>query len=221
MFNLPNRTPVTGGGLNLPTSLGMSPKEEDAVAHRWDTLEGVVDNIGSWGFGEAVGPNVECPMVTADMLLTPDVKQYTTLFTSLLHWFNYANKLKARVMAELLQLENEMSDIAAETRKRLRRENEQRGNDTDVRGKKVKVNGKLTALDIDDEIETNLRHRELKIRAQAVKQTKYELDARCEELERSLRVVSRNIEMRKEELGDGRKAENMPGRINQRDRFGR
>jgi hypothetical protein len=221
MFNLPNRTPVTGSGLNLPTSLGMSPKEEDVVAHRWDTLEGVVDTIGTWGFAEAVGPQVECPMVTADMLLTPDVKQYTTLFTSLLHWFNYANKLKARVMAELLQLENEMSDIAAETRKRLRRENEQRGNDTDVRGKKVKVNGKLTALDIDDEIETNLRHRELKIRAQSVKQTKYELDARCEELERSLRVVSRNIEMRKEELGDGRKAENMPGRVNGKERFGR
>jgi len=209
MANNPNRTPVPGGGLRLPVSMGMSPKEEEAVSNRWDTLETVIETLSTWGFREAISPNIEYPSLTADMLLTQDVKMYTTMYTSFLRWFNYSNKMKARVIAELLQLENEMGDIGAETRKRLRRENEAR--------KKP-----LTAKDIDDEIDTNLRHRELHIRAQAVKQMKIEMDAQCEELERSLRVISRNIEVRKEELGDGRKAENMPSRVNGRpDRFGR
>lgn len=209
MSNIP-RTPVAGGGLSLPTNMGMSPKEEEVVSHRWDTLEKVIDTLGSWGFREAVSPDIEYPTVTADMLLTQDIKDYTTMFTSFLRWFNYSNKMKARVIAELLQLENEMNDIAAETRKRLRRENE---------GRKKPLGVK----DIEDEIDTNLRHRELKIRAQSMKQMKIEMDAQCEELERSLRVISRNIEVRKEELGDGRKAENMPGRTNggRNERFGR
>lgn len=212
MFNPPNRTPVAGGGLALPTSIGMSEREETAAATRWDTLEGVIETMNGWGFKEAETPKVEMPIITAQMLLTPDTKEYTTMFASVLYWFNYSNKIKARVVAEMLQLDNEMSDIGAETRKRLRRENEQR-----------KKDDKLNAQAIDDEIETNLRHRELKIRAQALKQMKYELDAQCEELERSLRVVSRNIEMRKEEMGQGRTGENMPGRTNghRNERFGR
>lgn len=210
MANVPNRTPVTGGGLSLPSVLGISPAEETAATHRWNTLERVVDTLNNWGFDEATSPKVECPVITPELLLTPDPKQYTAMFTSFLHWFNYANKIKARVVAELLQLENEMEDIAAETRKRLRRENE-------ARPKKDQLN----TQSIEDEIYTNLRYRELKIRAQEMEQMKTEMNARCEELERSLRVISRNIEMRKEEMGDGRQAENMPGRINSRDRFGR
>jgi len=205
MANVPNRTPVAGGGLELPKALGISEREEVAATVRWDTLEAVIDTLNSWGFKEAESPKVEMPVITAQMLLTPDSREYTTMFSATLYWFNYSNKLKARVIAELLQLENEMSDIGAEMRKRLRRENEVR-----------KKEEKLTAQNIDDEIETNLRHRELKIRAQHLKQMKYELDARCEELERSLRVVSRNIEMRKEENNQGRTDQNMPGRQNGR-----
>ena len=211
MANNPDRTPVTGGGLTLPVSIGISEKEESAAAHRWDTLEGVIETMNSWGFKEAETPKVEMPIISADMLLTPDTKEYATMFSSVLYWYNFSNKIKARVLAEMLQLENEMSDIGAETRKRLRRENEQR-----------KKEDKLGTQAIEDEIETNLRHRELKIRAQGLKQMKYELDAQCEELERSLRLVSRNIEMRKEEMGQGRVGENMPGRTNGRhERFGR
>lgn len=203
MFNQPNRTPVAGGGLAVPNALGMSEKEETVVAHRWDTLDRVIGALDSWGFKEATTPQVEIPQITADMLLAPDPKEFTTMFASLLHWYNYSNKLKARIVSELLQIENEMDDIGAETRKRLRRENESRKKALGVR-------------DIEDEIETNLRHRELKIRAQEVKQLKYAMDAQCEELERSLRVVSRVVEMRKEEMGQGRTGENMPGRTNGR-----
>jgi hypothetical protein len=187
----------------------MSPTEENNATNRWDTLERVINTVGNWGLAEAETPKVDCPTVSPEMLLTPDVKQYTTMYTAFLHWFNYANKLKARIIAELLQFENEMDDIAAATRKALR----EQGNI---------LPKKLTAKDIDDEVNTTPRYRELKIRAQELEQLKAEMDARCEELERSLRVVSRNIEVRKEEMGDGRKGENMPGRVNGRgDRFGR
>lgn len=205
MSDSPERTPIPRGGLKIPEKLGMSTREEAAATSRWDTLGRVVDAVNNWGFSDAESPKVEVPVVTAEMLLTPDVRQYTSMFTSSLHWFNYSNKLKARIIAELLQLENEMEDIEAENRKRLRLENEQRS-----------AKQRLSEKAIADEITTNPRYRELKIRSQEVKQLKTEMDARCEELERTLRVVSRNIEVRKEEMGAGRQESNMPGRTNGR-----
>jgi hypothetical protein len=197
-----------GGGLHIPERMGMSTREEEAASTRWDTVVRVVDAVNNWGFSDAQSPKVEMPVVTADMLLTPDVNSYTTMYASVLQWFNYSNKLKARIIVELLGLENEMEDIEAETRKRLRRENEQRPKED-----------KLTAQAINDEIVTAPRYRELKIRAQEVKQLKIEMDARCEELERTLRVVSRNIEVRKEEMGAGRTEGNMPGRTRRPERL--
>jgi hypothetical protein len=182
--------------------MGLPEGEAKKASSRWDTLEKVVDTINRWGFQEAETPKVEQPDVTAESLLSPDVKQYTVLYASLLVWTNYVSKLNARVIGELLQLENEMGDIAAETRKRLRKENEGR----------TKTTGKMSEEAMEDEILTTARYRELKIRAQEAKQFKIELDVRAEELRRSMQVVSRNIEVRKEEMSGGRQEGNMPQR---------
>jgi len=202
MSNIPPRTPPKGGGLSIPASLGMSPGEEKAATHRWSTLEHVVDSLNSWGFGDATQPSVECPAITPELLLTPDIQQHTVVFAGQLRWHNYAVTLDARIRGEMLQIKNEMEDIEAETRKRLRKENEGRG-----RGEK------LTELGINDEVQTTPRYRELKIRLQELQQMKYELDARITELEQNLKVVSRQIELRKEEAQSGDREQNMPHAI--------
>lgn len=202
MNDLPDRTPVPGGGLHVSGLMGLPESEAKKATHRWDTLEKVVDTINKWGFDDAIEPKVKCPVVTAEILLTGDLNAYTTAYSSLLVWTNYANKLNARIIAELLQLENEMGDIAAETRKRLRKENQG----------KTKKDGGLSEQAIDDEIQTDDKYRILKIRAQEMRQFKAEMDVRCDEMRRSLQVVSRNIEVRKEEMGAGRQEGNMPRR---------
>jgi len=194
------RTPVTGG-LNLPASLGVSPKEENRITRRWETLEGVVDTLNRWGFSEATAPTTPIPTITPEMLLTPDIQQYTILYSSQLHWYNYSNILRARVTAEILQLENEMDDIGAAIRKQLRDTNKALG----------KKDG-MSVGAIDDEVTTNDRYRELRIRAQELQQFKLELAARVEELESGMKVISRQVEIRKEEAKGGTNAQNMPGR---------
>lgn len=194
------RQPATSG-LVIPTDLGISPKEEVKISHRWETLEGVVDTLNKWGFSEAKDPKVEYPRITAELLLTPDIQQYTILYAAQLHWYNYANVLRARVTAEMLQLENEMDDIGAAIRKELRETNKALG----------KKDGLSTSA-IDDEVTTNGRYRELRIRAQELMQFKLELGARVEELESGMKVISRQVEIRKEEAKAGTNVQNMPGR---------
>ena len=156
MSNLPIRTPTPGGGLNIPAgSLGLSPVEERRAANRWNTLERVVDQIERWGFKDATTPQIEVPVITAEMLLTPDITKYAAMYSATKDWYNYANKLRVRLAGELLQIENEMNDIAAEIRKSLRAQN-----------------SKINAQTLSDSVTTDSHYRDLSIRAQEVTQLK-------------------------------------------------
>jgi len=199
-----DRQPVTGG-LLLPPNLGVSPAEERKITLKWNTLEGVVETLNRWGFSEAASPITPIPTITAEMLLTPDIQQYTILYASQLHWYNYSNILRARVTAELLQIENEMDDIGAHIRKGLRDIN--------------KTLGKKDTLGrdgIEDEVTTDASYRSLRVRAQELRQYKMELEARVEELESGMKVISRQVEIRKEEAKGGTNAQNMPSRSDPR-----
>lgn len=201
-MNDSGRAPVpAGGGLNIPVSVGIPEDEQKQIAAKWDTLESVVDAMNRWGFPEATDPQVPYPQITPELLSTSDLKMYTVLYTSQLRWFNYAAKLLARVEAELLQVTNEMTDIGARTKQQFRSANQ-------GMAKKDQV----SETEIKDQLLTHPRFSSLKLRQQELEQFKIELKASVEELESGMKVISRQVEIRKEEANAGRNDNNMPRR---------
>jgi hypothetical protein len=195
------RNPVTGG-LTVPKNVGVSETEQQNIHGKWDTIENVENELAMEGFVPMGTPEFECPQVTEDALTTPDSKEYTTTYARQLAWFNYSSQVLARVTAHLLQIENEMDFIESKLRKQFR----------EVRRPKESGKGfdKMSAEEMKDEIRLDPRYSELTLQAQVFKQKKTELSVFVEGIERGLKVISRQVEIRKMEIEQGRV--NIPNR---------
>ena len=195
------RDPRTGaGGLTLPKDVGVGNAEAQAIQSRWDTIEAVDARLKAHGIHTNVVPDIECPVVTAEALTTPDIQQYTVTFAAQLRWYNYVVRLLADVRAVLLQISNEMEDIETTKRIHFRQMDE---------GKPAK--DKMSATEMKDLIFQDPRNRELRLEHQQLEQERIKLDAWAESLDRNLKTVSRQIENRREESAGGRREGNMPG----------
>lgn len=186
------RQPSTGG-LSLPTNVGMGQSAEQQIHKEWDTLESVETKLAMEGFTPMSTPEFPCPQIDEHALTTADNTSYTTTYAHQLSWFNYAGQALARATAEILQVQNEMTRIEATMRRGFK-----------LGGKK------MSAQEISDEILLDPRYTELKHREQILKQYKVELDAYYEGIERGLKVISRQVEIRKQEIEQNRV--NIPGR---------
>jgi hypothetical protein len=196
MSNL--RQPVTTG-LTLPTNTGLGQTAEQAVHQQWDTLEEQREKRASEGFSPMDQPDFGCPQVTEEVLTTADSKAYTATYAQQLAWFNYASQTLSRCVSELLQVDNEMDILEARMRKGFR--------------ERMKVGGKeakMTAEEMRDEILLEPRHAYLMLRKQQLSQYKVELGAYTEGIERGLKVISRQVEIRKMEIEQSRV--NIPNR---------
>ena len=92
-----------GGGLQLPDNVGTAHSVAVAVESRWGgTIARVNARLQQQGFYDVQMPELRCPEVTTDALLTTDVRTYTVVYDGLLRWFNYTGVLYARVRATLL-----------------------------------------------------------------------------------------------------------------------
>lgn len=197
------RNPYTGGlGLQLPPQkdVGISESEAQAAENAWSTIERVRARMDARGLLENPEPRVECPVVTAEALLTTDIREYTTVFAAQLRWYNYTVQLLADVRAVLLEVENAMEDIATSQRQNFRRMND---------GKKK--TDKIPLNEMNDLIEQDPVYKTLKLQKQELTQEKLILEAKAETLERSLKTVSRQIENRKAEGAGGNREGNMQG----------
>jgi hypothetical protein len=192
------RAPQTG--LHLPGDVGVGQQAADAIAGEWDTLPYVDLRLKGMGIHPNPEPNIAYIPVTAEQLLVPDAKSYTTMFASHLRWYNYVVRLVADIRAELLQVENEMGDIARLKREGFRKIDE---------GKKKTE--RMGAQEMTDTIASDPTYHALAIRQQELQQLKYKTDAWCEEMERNLKTISRQIENRKAEAQGGAREAHMPG----------
>lgn len=187
------RKPVTG--LQLPP---VSPVEQQNIHSQWDTIGAIEGEIAMKGFVPMDTPLYECPQITEELLTTADHDAYTAAFTQQLAWFNYASQVLAQATSHLLQYENEMEMIESRLRTTFREE---------ISGG---TRSKMTKEEMQDEINLDKRYGELKLGAQKYKQKKIQLQAYVEGIERGLRVISRQIEIRKMEMEQNRV--NIPGR---------
>lgn len=195
-MNNPVRTPSHTGGIgHLPTNVGLPKSKKEEIQQTWSTYEHVDEELRLRGFIPPEKPVFTMPQITEKDLLTEDNTHFTTMFSHVLAWHNYAKDLYARVRSMLLELENEMDDIARVTRKNIK--------DT---GKK------MTSAELEDEIQSDANYKKLKIKAQEYQQRKILLDSMVDSLERSLRVVSRQVEINRQELEGENIKNNMPRR---------
>jgi hypothetical protein len=193
------RNPHTASGLALPKDVGVSETQAAVISSRWDTITGIDEKLLAHGLHTNDVPDIAYPTVTAEALTDPDVQKYTVVFAAQLRWYNYATRLLADVRAVLLQVENEMEDIATSKRLQFRKLDE---------GKKDK--DKMSATEMKDLIFQDVRYRDLRLEQQQLEQERIKLDAWAESLDRSLKTVSRQIENRRTESEGGRREGNMP-----------
>jgi hypothetical protein len=192
------RVPQTG--LRLPTDVGVSQATADAVANEWDTLPYVDQRLKDSGMQINREPDIEYLPVTADQLLVPEVKAYTTTYASHLRWYNYVVRLLADIRAELLQVENQKGDIERVKRAGFRIINEGR-----------KKTDRMSAQEMADVIEEDPIYHTLRIREQELNQLELKVRAWSEEMDRNLKTISRQIENRRTEAQSGERESHMPG----------
>lgn len=191
------RTPATGG-LAAPTSLGISMTELEAILSKFDTQNAVEQDLKHMGLTDEKKPAFELPEITPEALTTTDNTQYTTLYSQQLAWQNYLSPIVAKVCSGLLQAENQMVLIEAAIEKRLKAQNKLRTKEE-----------KLDKNDIKNEVLNDPIYQEAMLEAQRLKQYKLRLEAMTEIAGRNLRVISRQIELKKMEFDENNRETNI------------
>ena len=165
---------------------------------RWDSFSNVQEWLAQHGFKQLQEPAILCPEITPDMLLNPDPEAYAELFTCQVAWQNYFDELLAETCAFLLQIENEMEDIESAKRIHFRKLNEGKAK-----------NERTTDDEVKDLILQDPRHRELRLTQQIFKQHKLFIETKVEQQGRKVRMVSRQVTVRQNELESGQRANNI------------
>ena len=190
------------GSLKLPNSLG-APITRTPVTRqiheKWDTYDEIDESLQGRGFEEGRRPGGEFPNLTSEDLTSIDSKQYTSRYVEFLSWWRYAGETLATIKAQMLQIENEMSEIETETKK-------------DMRNLAESKTKKPTADEVTTAVESQPRYKDLKLLKQRAEQSRLLMDTRLEYLERSLRLISRQVEIRRLDLEQGKVEHNMPMR---------
>ena len=196
-------------GLRLPVDLAIGPGAavEQAISTKWDTIQEIEEQVIARGFPDKTKPKDDCPELTGDLLTTPDSRHYTDMYVLLLAWFNYSNELLAQARARIIQYKNMRDILAAEGRRVVRK---QLADDPDPKKKK------LTVQEFEDKMLLNPEYQHVLFELQKTEQMEITMTARVESIERSLRVISRQVEIRRLDLEQARNEHNMPGRGQER-----
>lgn len=195
-----------GRNLRLPATLPLGPGQEvsKTVSQKWDTIDDQLADMHVRGLVSRDPPQQACPELTSDMLTTTDSKSYSETYALLNSWFGYVSEVYAQVQATVLQLENTQEILEAEGRRVARTIAGEEGS-----GKKTKG---PTKEELSDKLLLNPEYQEVKLKLQRYKQSQLLFKAKLESIERSLRVVSRQVEIRKLDQDQTRIGSNMPGR---------
>lgn len=203
------RTPFVEGvqpkGMNLdPSALGLSISDMGRIAQRLDTFEKQYDILNTRISidGMRVRPPYELKRLAASDLTTMDAAEYSRTYVEQLGWYSYLTMELSVVRAKLLQASNRMELIEATLKKRYMEQNRM----VSGRGEKL-TQEEIRAyivIDTDYQAET-VAHQELR-------QQQLILEAAVGISEYNLKVISRQVEIRKVEQEAHSSAKNQPAR---------
>lgn len=199
---------MNGRGLRLPKTLSIGAGEEHkrSVMQHWNTADEVAEDLAAKGFKDLTEPPFPQPELNLDTILGTDSRDYTGAHLQLLAWYNYTSELYGKIQIKVLQYENMLDILSAQTRKQAK---EQIDTTRELTGDKKE---KATASTLQDKLLTNPEYQEVLRDLQRYKQAKILMEKKVDILERSLRVVSRQVEIRKLDIEQSRNNHNMPGR---------
>lgn len=198
---------TTRRGLNLPGPMvGVGEEEEEAVHGYWNTYESVVQGLESQGISPLLAPEYQCPRVNPEILNSPDSQGYIDTYSKVNAWYGFVSQALAHVECVMLEQKSEMNDIETRIRRRMRKTESPR---TTARGTPKPFSEK----EMEDAISQDRRYRELKRDHQKSTQEYKLLRGRKEELERDVALMSRVVEIRRQERDISNSDHNMPRRV--------
>jgi len=195
--------------LRLPQALGPGEMEEELITQSWNTFDDIELELTMMGFEPLEKPKHSRPQLTLEILATPNSREYTEIYLKVEAWHNFAFNTMARIKAIMIGLQNEQNDIARSIRKEAAAPDPQGA-------KKPKAN----KASIEDLIEDHPRYRELTFMMQQYDQKKIILQSHVDSLDRDLKMVSRQVEIRRQDLDNGKRGGNISGHGGRRPGYG-
>jgi hypothetical protein len=192
------------GGLNIPDAAGVGSRLEQELHNIWDTFDLMELKLTQDGFEPMEKPNYNRPTLAPGMLASANGHQITELHEKFGAWHSYAANLLSRIRAATTQVDNEMTVLAIRLRKGALEASKRAGN------KK-----KPTAKEIEDDVKLDPRYQELMLEKQKYDQQRFIMDSHVESLTRELRIISRQVEIRRQDLeaNTGGRGYGRPGRV--------
>jgi hypothetical protein len=185
--------------LRIPVTIGIGESARNKIVDTFNTVEAVEEELHTQGIHERPKPAYECPEVSETDLTTVSYDQYSALYARLLGWYNYVQMPFAKVKSRVLEYENMLDRIAATIRTDLKATNRQFG----------KKSEKLSESEIKDAILLDPNHTMISLELQKYQQHRIQIEAFMEMVSHSMKVVSRQIEIKKIEFeGSNRDANN-------------
>ena len=184
---------------HLPTS-NISDEDESHVHNTWNTIGRVTERLRAKGvILPESPPPFPIPEVTTT-LVDGDNQEYLKTNAKYLAWLNFILPHLALTRGIILEVANEKTHIGAYYRKSSK--------DIDAQSGRKKP----TAEETNDAISLDPRFTELSQIEQEMTQEKYLLEAKVEELERTLRVISRHLEAKKLDVEENKIGMGLPQR---------
>lgn len=192
------RTPTTGG-LQIPQGLGAGKSKLDMLMEKFSTIPAIEQELTRLGIHDMPQPQVALPAVTAEVLMTPDSRAYTTLYAEQLGWFNYLAPILSRIEVNLLQAENIFTLIEAEIKDAIYEQN-----------KMLEKKEKMSESEVKNKVLIHPYYQDCLLEVQRYKQFKDRIDTQAKIASRNMTVISRQVEIRRQEIEGGQRENNMP-----------
>jgi hypothetical protein len=183
--------------INKP--VGLTPEDETGAHGTWQTIEKVQSRLADKGITVRDDPPpFPMPEITTTLVASDNV-DYLKVNTQYLVWLNYLTPHLAIIKGSLLEIRNEKEHISAMYKEANRQGEEM----AETKSPKDSVSN---AVLLDP------RHIELRQQEQELMQEEYQIDEHVNNLVRTMKVLSRNIEMKKLDADQNRINANMPQR---------
>jgi len=179
---------MNSGGLKVPNMVGLGEAEQQQAHSEWSTFEDVDIQLMRDGIMQVEKPTVDCPRLDKEQLTTLDEHRYGTIYSALMSWFAYMSDILARTKAKQLEVENEMAYVSASMKlgaiAAAQSANEKKPSDVLLK----------------DMIIVDPRYKALGIQLQNITQMRQVLEPQVVLLDHNLKMVSRQIELKRIEM---------------------
>lgn len=176
--------------MKLPSDLplGAGRLKTESIRTRFSTMAEMTQYLTeTMGYVPLNAPQYACPVLTAEMLTTADWKEYTINYAWFKSWWDFYREKLAEISAFVLQYKNMLLIIETATRKTQR----ELAN---------AINEKLTAERLKERVLENPEYQDTLLELQRWQQAKEMVEAKFESLDKSMAMLSRQIEIRKLDL---------------------